>query len=317
MFMFCKTSFLASRHCMDASPSGAENINNIKISNGVYDDLYISKENKLYNEENLSIPTEWQTDTVLHAKFNGSLNAGSVDFVLSQISSIVIKKQMVGDNTWENIEQRFVTTPDECIFTINDRYVRSGVQYRYALVPVYNGIEGDSYYDYITPEFEGIFILGQINTDDNIADSYHAVANIRMSTSKNRPSAVINTIDSPYPYVVTNGQNNYYSGSTSALFVRTDKDAYDWQFYDSWKYREELMDFLCDGKPKILKHFDGRMYLIGVIDNPTQDENTSNYYPITTFNWVEIGDADSTLDLYTNSLKDYNGVIAVSKDESN
>lgn len=302
--LFCSMAFCACKYSMDYTMTISNNLNAVKIQDGIYDDLYIDNDaTQNYPENPPDIPADWQNTTILHAKFNGNLNAGSTDFVLSQIDGLIVKKQIAGSNQWQNIIYRPVSTAADCVFTELDKYVRSGVEYEYALVTTRNGKEGYMYPISITPEFEGIFII-----EKDIM--YHTVANVQMAVNKNRPNATINTIDNLYPYVVTNGQNNYHSGSTSAMFVRTYNNCdYNWSFYDSWKYREDLMEFLCNGKPKVLKHFDGRMYLIGVVDTPSQNESVSNYYPTTTFSWVEIGDADDISDLYNNDLTDFNGLV--------
>ena len=298
--LFCGTTFCSMLHSADYTSTNVIDTDYIQLTNGIYDEFYLTSDgDQTYTT---TIPSEWDYDTLLHAYFNGDLLAGNVSFILSQITSIVIKKQVSGSNNWVNIMQKPITSINDFNFIEFDKYVRSGVSYDYALVPVLNNTEGSLNIQSITPEFEGIFIVEKDIT-------YHAVANIRMTSAKNRPSAIVNTIDSPYPFVVTNGENNYYTGSTAAMFVRTDKDMYDWQFYDSWQYREDLMDFLCNGEPKVLKHFDGRMYLISVVDNPSQDESVSNFYPTTTFNWVQIGDAEDQLDLYINNLVDYDGSV--------
>lgn len=298
--LFCGTTFCSMLHSADYTSTNVIDTNYIQLTNGIYDEFYLTSDgDQTYTT---TIPSEWDYDTLLHAYFDGDLLAGNVSFILSQITSIVIKKQVSGSNNWVNIMQKPISTINDFNFIEFDKYVRSGVSYDYALVPVLNNTEGSLNIQSITPEFEGIFIVEKDIT-------YHAVANIRMTSAKNRPSAIVNTIDSPYPFVVTNGENNYYTGSTAAMFVRTDKDMYDWQFYDSWQYREDLMDFLCNGEPKVLKHFDGRMYLISVVDNPSQDESVSNFYPTTTFNWVQIGDAEDQLDLYINNLVDYDGSV--------
>lgn len=299
--LFCGVAFCKMLHSMDTTTTNPKDITGLRLQNGVYDEFYLTADGA--QPYTTTIPSQWDYNTLLYAHFNGDLMAGNINFVLEQVTSVLIKRRESGTNDWVNILQKPISTIDDFKFITEDKYARAGVNYDYALVPVINTTEGSLNIQSITPEFEGIFIMEKDT-------SYHSVANISMSTTKNRPSAIINTIDSPYPYVVTNGENNYYTGSTSAMFVRTDKDMYDWQFYDSWKYRDDLMEFLCNGEPKILKHFDGRMYLISVVDNPSQDEGVSNFYPQTTFNWVEIGDADNQLDLYNNNLTDYNGSVA-------
>ena len=310
--LFCGTTFFCMQYSMDATSTNIHNITSITIQNGIYDTLYAGNINTEdgYNPSYPSpLPDQWNEHTVLYAKFNGSLSAGNIDIDLNTLDAWLIKRRRhgVNDQNWENIIKKSVESESFVITQLDelDKYARSGVKYDYVLVPLFkNGEQGVlTSIASITPDFEGIFIIEK----DML---YHGLINVKMSTNKNRPVTVINTIDRLYPYVVTNGRNNYYTGSTSAVFMDTkEDDMYGWKFYDSREYRENFMEFLCNGNPKVLKHFDGRMFLISVVDNPAQDESVNNYYPITTFNWVEIGNAEDMIDLYNNNLTDYNGQI--------
>ena len=295
--VFCGNAFCAAQHSLDFTTTYIDNITEVALQNGIFDDIYVTKNvNYDYTTE---MPTEWDFDTIFWAKFEGDLLAGNVNFALEQVDSVLIKRQTVGTGNWITLFQIPIEDIEDFNFSRLDKYVRSDTEYEYALIPVLNGAEGEMNINSILCQFDGMFIMEKDIT-------YGSLIDIVMSSAKNRPSATINTIDSKYPYVVTNGNNNYYSGTTSAVFIRSGTDPYDWNFYDSWKYREDLMEFLCNGKPKILKHFDGRMYLVKIVDSPSQDESTNNYYPVTSFNWVEIGNAESSQDLYDNSLIDYN-----------
>lgn len=295
--IFCGRSFCGARDTLDYTSTSIPNIKVVKLQNGIFDDLYITKNvNMKYTNQ---IQSEWDFDTILYAKFENNLLAGNVNFAIEQVDSVVIKRQVVGTGNWITLFQIPIQSIEDFNFSRLDKYARSNIEYEYALIPVLNGSEGEMNINSIFSEFDGVFIMEKDIT-------YGTIIDISMSTSKNRPSSTVNTIDSKYPYVVTNGNNNYYSGTTSAVFIRATTNTYDWNFYDSWQYREDLMDFLCNGKPKLLKHFDGRMYIIAIVDNPTQDESTSNFYPVTSFNWVEIGNAESSQDLYDNNLIDYN-----------
>ena len=65
----------------------------------------------------------------------------------------------------------------------------------------------------------------------------------------------------------------------------------------TWKYRKRFREWLCNGKPKILKYYDGRIFLISVTDTVSDDDSEHNYKNITSWSWVEIGDVNSTTDL--------------------
>ena len=71
--------------------------------------------------------------------------------------------------------------------------------------------------------------------------AFNTILDVEIQSQKNRPT--VNTIDRKYPYVVSNGQNNYYSGSASGVFIELDYDNCQFKTKEGWKYRENLMEF--------------------------------------------------------------------------
>ena len=69
---------------------------------------------------------------------------------------------------------------------------------------------------------------------------------------------------------------------------------------------DSILDFLCDGNPKILKHEDGRMWMVQITGTPSESESPHPDFPTTSFEWVEIGSAESSTMLYSNNFIDVN-----------
>lgn len=297
MITFLGNSFFGNQKSMRTTPSSIKNIVQIKLTNGVYDELYVTKDMNLAYSTNIN--QVWDYNTVLHALFNGNLRAGNVDFQLSQINTVRIKRRKVGDYEWTTIFEIPITKESDLRFTKYDKFAQSGINYEYVSVPVLNNVEGNSSSNTVLSEFEGIFIIGQDK-------SFNTILKTGVTQQKNRPSSIINTIDRKYPFVISNGLNNYYSGTASGMFLEVDSDDLTWKYYDGWKYRNNLMDFLCDGTPKILKHYDGRIWMISVTGTPSEAVQDQNDIVITSFDWVEIGDTESTNDMYNNGFRDVN-----------
>ena len=74
----------------------------------------------------------------------------------------------------------------------------------------------------------------------------------------------------------------------------------------AYQYREEIKQFLNDGRPKILKLADGRTWMIMIIDSLDEDNGSIEGYVHTSFSWVEIGNPESSSDLYENNFIDVN-----------
>ncbi len=127
------------------------------------------------------------------------------------------------------------------------------------------------------------------------------------SVTQNKGATIVETFNGKYPYSFKCGCANYSSGTASGMFVPI-LDNCKFIFSNEnnnnivWKYRNELKECLCNGKPKILKYFDGRTKLVSINDTVSDDEGEYNDKNITTFSWTEIGDITSTNDMIDNGL---------------
>ena len=155
--LFLGSTFLGDRYTLDATPTNVSNITSVKLQNGIYDELYMTKDmTKTYSTV---IPTEWDFNTILHALFAGNLNCGNVDFAASQVSNVLIKRRKVGDFNWLTLANFEIENSDSFNFEFYDRFVRAKTEYEYAIVPVLNGIEGNLNINTIKAEFEGLFLI--------------------------------------------------------------------------------------------------------------------------------------------------------------
>lgn len=295
--IFCGFGISGMNHCGDYVPTNVSNIELVTLTKAIFDELLITK-NVITDYSNV-IESDWDFDTILHALFDGNLHAGNVDFTVEQVSKIRIKRRKVNSYDWITLFEVPIEKVEDFDFERVDRYARSNQDYEYALVPVIGNAEGNLNINTIRSEFEGIYLVERdIGYGSSIQTS--------ISTQKNRPTTVINTLGRRTPYVITNGENNYYSGQISAVFVDQNLETCEYETENGWRYREAIMDFLCNGNPKILKHEDGRMWMINVTGSPSESESPHPLYPTTSFEWVEIGDVGSSTMLYENNFIDVN-----------
>lgn len=293
--IFLGRTFCGARNTIDCTPTDVANINLATIKNGIYDEIYISKNTD--RDYTTAIPTLWDFDTLLYATFQNNLNGGNVGFILAQVSSIKINRRVKNTFEWITLYEIPISTVDDLYFERFDKYAQSSVEYEYSLVPVINGVDGSANLNTVLSKFEGVFIIEKERAFKTILD-------VEIQSQKNRPNSVVNTIDRKFPFVVSNGSNNYYSGSTSGVFIELDYNTCQFKTKEGRQYREYLMEFLQNGKPKILKHGDGRMWLVSIIDNPSESDSEHPDKAVTVFNWAEIGDCKSGRDLYDNNLID-------------
>lgn len=299
--MFFGSGILGYSHSTDPTLVNINNSNNVTLENSVCDEIYTSLDIENYNS---TTKPEWSSNTIFYAKFHGGLFAGNVEYTLSTLSALRVKRRPMGSYKWITLHELTGIKKVEDV-RIEFKDVTPLMQeYEYALVPVINNVEGEYTIKSIKPDFRGVFIIGQ----DKI---FHTVLNINscgeMLPQRNFTSATATPLDSKYPYVFYNGINNYDSGTLAATYAPFDKENCEWDFENACKYRNELKDMLTDGRPKIIKYDDGCGWLVAVVNNSiTESANGSKYNVITSFDWTEIGNLESSNDLYFSGFANCN-----------
>ena len=280
-------------------------INDLLISGAIFDTLKLDQK----ITDDFTISSEWESTTKIYTEFEGNLYAGNVSLGVDETNSIIVKRRKVGEFTWFNMFEIPVNSIDNFNFNVVDRYPNTGVKYQYAVVPIINGLEGSYNYgideltgnDYISCYFEGIIIL-----DRDI--EYESCYNLSFSFTKNQSKASVIPLNSKYPYIVKNGQANYYSGTVSAAFMRFDEENNMDLKPDSMEYREDFLDFLINQNFKIIKLYDGRSYMVEIMETPTDENSDHEDLHIITFDFIEVGNVLSNEDMYLNGFLDISEV---------
>ena len=294
--LFSSYTFASGKMSLDTTPYLSPIANSFVLTRGIIDDFYLSTNTSLLISDDLNT---WEYDTVIYAQFNGNLEGGNAEFNADTTDFIRLKRRQKGTFDWVNLYEKDIGDIDDFNFIYFDYTARSNTEYEYALVPVTAMVEGVFSSTEIKTNFIGLFIMekdkyytSRLNVDIN-------------SQQQNKPIAVVSTMGQKYPFVISNGMNNYKSGNINGLFAKFNEETCELEFEDSWKYREELNDFLYDNYPKLIKHEDGRMWLAS-ISSPTitETEDAGNYAIRTSFDWTEIGNCDNGKDLYDNGLLD-------------
>lgn len=291
---FLGLDFTMGSDTLNETSTHIANTDYIMLKNAIFDHFYVTHATDY--EYTTAINRPWDFDTVMDADFNGDLMAGNVAYAAEQVSEVRIKRRRKDTYTWTTLFAIPIETADSFHFERFDRYARSHADYEYALVPVVNGVEGEYNRSSIYSEFEGVFIM-----ERDIG--YNSMISVASQINKNHPTLVVAPIHRKYPYVFGNGNTNYYSGTISAVFVQIDENCvFDWD--NGWKYRDDFLDFLCNGRAKILKLGDGRMWLVGIVDIPSETVNLHERAPTISFSWVETDDCESGHALYENDFID-------------
>lgn len=291
----CGCNFVGGELACALTPTGIENINYVELKNGIYDDLYITKDTEF--ELSPDYEMRWDFNTILWAKFNNNTHAGNVDWGLETTSHLVLKSRTEGNFKWKTLVVKPVHELEDFEINHPDYFVASGQPVEYAIVPVFYGCEGTYSSTSVTSKFSKMFIIEDETVwGTEITDGY-------CDTTRNIPSSNVELLDRKYPIFVRNTIANYDTGNCKGSFVPLDEESCEFEYdseQDYWriKYQREFMDFICDSIPKILKLPDGRLWLIQVTPNPTDTANQQYNDREHTWSWVEIGDVDSEEDLY-------------------
>lgn len=297
MFQFIGYNFFSDGDALNSAPSMVNNITTILLTNAIYDHFNVTKDTS--ETVTTTIPTEWDFDTVMNADFEGDLNAGNVDFLVEQVSSIKIKRRIRGTFNWLTLNEIPVNSIDDFTFIFNDLLNGYGVEYDYAFVPIIEDVESEYIINSILSEFNGVFI-GDYNT------IYKFLYDVSYGTNAvNQKVGTFEPLGNQYPIIVANGDLSYESGVVSATILNTNYD--DIRKIDPPAIVQEknaIKSFLTNKGAKILKDWNGNKWLCMVTNNPqiTYKIGSNMSIPQVQFSWTQIGDSESQADLYNNGI---------------
>lgn len=297
MFEFLNYNFFSDKNCLNPVPTSIENITQVQIQNGIYDEVYITKD--VESSYSTNIP-EWDYNTIFDVKFHNNLTAGNLDFLSTQISEIRVKRRVKGTFNWITVGIFEVHSfSDITNLVFNDYFNRNNVEYEYAFVPVVEGIEGQYIINDVFSQFDGIFIA-----DINSIYKFYSDVSYGSSTRVQKVG-VFEPIGKKYPIIVSNSLLNYNTGSVTGNILP--KDYLINRVLDRFEMVEErkaIEDFLTTKTAKVLKDWNGNIWCVFVIDSPTVNY-VANYgmgISSVSFSWTEIGDLDNQEDWDTNNL---------------
>ena len=281
---------------LDPYANNVSNITSTTLTNGIYDHINISK--NVTSTYSSIIPT-WDFNTILDCDFNYNINGGNVDLLLDQIDAIRIKKRKKGAFTWIALKDVPITTLDDLSFIKTDTFLPTGEDFEYALVPMLNGVEGNYIISEITTEFNGIFI-SDVNS---IFKLFYGVS--YGGTTSIQSVGELQPLGSRYPITISNSAVNYKRGSISGTLLNDDYDTTRILDRKAMVEKSELFDaFIKNGKPKIIKDWNGNIWLVKIVGDISTSYNNNYGMGVmdTSFSWVEQGQYDNQEDLYRNGL---------------
>ena len=227
---------------------------------------------------------EWDYYTALLALFQNNLEAGTLGNSGVPVEFLKIRKRRSEQLVWTDVIT-IPFNPDQSVYSFIDRIVQSSVLYDYVVVPETNNVIGSAFQEQIESAFDGTFLVNNTHSYQLLYDlEYDPIENVS-------PSAVIDTF-SKYATVTYAGQVDYQRGSIKCL-VLSDQTVSTGQI-DARQERlnkDNLMRFLKNKKPKVLKDTSGRYMMITIVGNPQEIPNNALGQRVSgaQFEWVEVG----------------------------
>ena len=278
-----------------------------------------------------------------------TITAELSDSYSSDITKVLVKRLDTEDvkQTWVTLFSIDIIEASDMNFTVVDFYNRYGRIYQYAVVPVLlqtqSGVSVEVEGGYtLSPKVESFF--DGVYVADNTAIQRLKAGVGYNDMSLRQEVGEIETIGNQYPVIVSNSHLKYHRGSLSAMaipdsyyatseygvledFLTSDAEeiltsshgvlaAYLYQPTQQLsrtgmvKYRIALEEFMTNKSPKILKDWNGNIWLIMFTSDVTTDFTNEWGMGIATVtaSWAEIGDAESQEDLQDCGLIDLGGV---------
>ena len=267
----------------------------VDVMNLLIDDLYVSS-NENYNVENSEL--KWDFNTIFWCMFQGNLLAGNILIPIEAISSIRIKVREENSAQWVTIYEYDINTVEDFNFADTYYYLKGNkTKYEIAIVPVLNGTESNYITNTVVSDFDGCYLCTK-------SKQYHAFINLSIDVTTNHNKEFVTTLGRKKPFAISNGMSNYDTINMSASFIPMNNCLFDTDA--ATKYRMEINKFLIDNPAMVLKDYHGQRWLVGVGNSISQypDGHVDNI--VYNLLFTEIGDCDSTTDLYINGLSDVN-----------
>ena len=296
MLIGCGYNFCADKNALDPSPMTNDIFTTTTIKSGIFDHWNVTKD--VTSPYNPDIPDGWNPYTIMDANFNGDLNAGNLDYLLSQITGFRIKRRRTNDFNWVTLAYIPMDAgKDQVLY--NDNFAVNGIEYEYALVPVLGNTEGNYITETIMAKFDGVFLCDQ----DTV---YRFYPGARYGSGERvQKVGVFEPYGRKYPVVVSNAMTNYETGSISATILPSDyMKTGNLDRHTMVEERKSLLDFLTNKKAKILKDWNSNSYLVFFTSNPAISYLDGSGMGIANISasYVELGDPNDQDDLYNAGL---------------
>ena len=297
MIGFLGYNFLKDGNALDPTPTNINNITYARVQNGIFDHFNVTRD--ISFDYTSIIPADWDVNTAMDANFNGDTNAGNVDNLAANVTSVRIKRRIKGTFEWITLREIPISSPNDLSFIITDNLNAYNVEYEYAWVPMTNDAEGNYVIESILSQCQGVFIC-------DVNNIFKLRAGVEYNNNDaNQQVGVFQPYNRKYPVIVSNSLINYQTGTISSWVLPEDfEDSKSLDRFEITKEKEAILKFLMNKKPKIIKDTNGNNWLVYFTGNPSMSYNNNYGQGMVKVNaeWTEVGDPNDKTDLYENGL---------------
>ena len=263
-------------------------LDEVTMGAGIYDELFVSVDTTITDVDEK--PTKWKLKTIMDAKFQYDLEAGSIDSDGHTVTSIQIyRRRHVGQEDWLLVGQ-FDYDLDYNVYSFLDRFTENGVQYEYAIVPVAKDVIGDiTISPPVTVNYDGVYI-------SDLQNNYKLEVDFELGEiSHNNNMSSSSPLNGRYP-IVTLGNQDYQTGTVTFLPLSPEQinsGGSEINGRTEREYREQVLRFLKSGGSKVLRNDNGEMMVIAAHNVSTSSKN-GNLVDLSaiSFSFTEVGGFD-------------------------
>lgn len=226
----------------------------------------------------------------------------------SDINYIRLERSINADSpnpTWVGLDEKSVLGANEMIdATYDDYFVPNGANATYRAVPIYR--QG-SFEQIGKPLVLNESVQSQFNSVYLVDGTMRYALSARVAyepLTTNQQTGVHTPLGSQYPIVVRNADTQYQTGGFSGVVLPPNYDgSVELGTLDSRqsmsKQRMILEEFLSNGAPKVLKDWNGNIWLVQITDNVNVSFENNIGMAIATISgsWTQLGDVYNTVDL--------------------
>ena len=285
------------------APPAVKYITNVKLKNAIVREFYVTHD--VSQPQAYSELPEWDGYTIMRANFDGNLVAGNVNWLLSSVNRIKVKRRRFGaGEQYMTIHIQPIESAYDLSFYYRDYYVPSGYQFEYAMVPCVDDDEQAYFTTTVTTKFDGLFISDRYKTI-KLYGNYLIGA-----SADNVLLGLLQPYNKVYPVVIKNPNVQYRTATIQGDVLGLDDNTCQ-TFELTNETRPIIVDqkrawdkFLCDGRAKIVKDWNGNIMLAKITTPPSYmyDQTSGNSKPTMTFGITEVGEYDSQSDMYNHGL---------------